>query len=321
MKSSLRKSIWRSHQTLWSLPLSNVTWHSGTWPYTMTPSIDQTLHQFANLLPNWTLLPILTLLPNFGGFRWALQRVRLAGGGPLLLRTPCPVPFGTCICSNVETILSWACHVYGPFEFRRSLGTSNLLVIECQSPKGQGKITLIPIETCKPWHLQYFRSEAKWLYTFIAQFGGRHEDLSPPRKFMSSEGESPRVTWIFWVGQIFVSPFALGRHEFSGWDKSSCLPPNWAINCLLYRKLKHGVIQRRALCRETRQGNTTSGGKHDDLFSLHVTSLDQSYFFIRHINYMRYNNIWPCNPQSHCSHWQSNKQWYLRYFQMFRTGA
>ena len=39
------------------------------------------------------------------------------------------------------------------------------------------------------------------------------------------------------------------------------------------------------------RGNTTSGGKHDDLFSLHVTSLDQSYFFIRHINYMRYNNI------------------------------
>ena len=26
--------------------------------------------------------------------------------GRLLLRTPGPVPFGTCICSNVETILS-----------------------------------------------------------------------------------------------------------------------------------------------------------------------------------------------------------------------
>ena len=25
-----------------------ITWYSGTWPYTMTPSIDQTLHQFAN---------------------------------------------------------------------------------------------------------------------------------------------------------------------------------------------------------------------------------------------------------------------------------
>ena len=93
----------------------------------MTPSIVQTLHLFANLLPNWTLIPILTLLPNFGGFHGTLQRVRLANRGRLLLRTPGPVPFGTCICSNVETILSWTCHVYGPFEFRTSLGTSILL--------------------------------------------------------------------------------------------------------------------------------------------------------------------------------------------------
>ena len=39
------------------------------------------------------------------------------------------VPFGICICSNVETILSWTCHVYGPFEFRTSLGTSILLFV------------------------------------------------------------------------------------------------------------------------------------------------------------------------------------------------
>ena len=32
--------------------------------------------------------------------------------------------FGTCICSNAETIHSWTCHVYGPFEFWISLGTS-----------------------------------------------------------------------------------------------------------------------------------------------------------------------------------------------------
>ena len=72
----------------------------------MTPSIDQTLHQFANLLPNWTLSPILTLLPNFGGFHRTLQPVRLANRGRFLLRTAGPVPFGTCICSDVEIILS-----------------------------------------------------------------------------------------------------------------------------------------------------------------------------------------------------------------------
>ena len=97
------------------------------WPYTIKSSSDQTLHQFSNLLPNWTLLPMLTLLPNFGGFHRTLQRVRLANLGRLLLRTPGPVPFGTYICSDVETILSWTCHVYGPFEFRTSLGTSLLL--------------------------------------------------------------------------------------------------------------------------------------------------------------------------------------------------
>ena len=72
----------------------------------MTPSIDQTLHLFVNLLPNWNCIPTLILLPNLGGFHRTLQRVRLANRGRLLLRTPGPVPFGTCICSNVETILS-----------------------------------------------------------------------------------------------------------------------------------------------------------------------------------------------------------------------
>ena len=51
----------------------------------MTTSIDQTLHLFANLLPNSTLIPILTLLPNFGGFHRTLQRVRLANRGRLHL--------------------------------------------------------------------------------------------------------------------------------------------------------------------------------------------------------------------------------------------
>ena len=57
-----------------------------------------------------------------------LQRVRLANRGRLLFRTPGPVPFWTYICSNVETILSWCCHVYRPFEFRTPLGISILFM-------------------------------------------------------------------------------------------------------------------------------------------------------------------------------------------------
>ena len=84
---------------VWSCERAAIKW-------TEYSNEDFTLHQLANLLPNWTLLPIFTLLPNFGGFHRTLQRVRLANRGRLLLRTPGPVQFGTCICSNVETILS-----------------------------------------------------------------------------------------------------------------------------------------------------------------------------------------------------------------------
>ena len=76
----------------------------------MTPSIDQTLRQFANLLPNWTLISILTLLPNFGGFHRTLQWVRLANRGRLLLRTPGPVPFWSCILRHV-TLVSYSIFV------------------------------------------------------------------------------------------------------------------------------------------------------------------------------------------------------------------
>ena len=47
-----------SYQTIWDPPLSNVTRHSGWWPSTVTPSIDQALHQC--LTNVWTLLPNLT---------------------------------------------------------------------------------------------------------------------------------------------------------------------------------------------------------------------------------------------------------------------
>ena len=104
----------KCYMTFWDMTIYNDTLNWSD----ITPICE--------LLPNWTLIPILTLLPNFGGFHRTLQRVRLSNRGRLLLRTPGPVPFGTCICSNVETILSWTCHVYGPFEFRTSLGTSIL---------------------------------------------------------------------------------------------------------------------------------------------------------------------------------------------------
>ena len=91
----------------------------------------QLIRQYTNVWSYYRTGPYYGFWPFYQiswGFHRTLQRVWLADRGRLLLRTPCPVPFGTCICFNVMTILSWSCHVYGPFEFRTSLSTSILLV-------------------------------------------------------------------------------------------------------------------------------------------------------------------------------------------------
>ena len=49
-------------------PLPNVTRHTGWWPSTVTPSIDQAFHQFLTLLLIWTLLPNLTFYLIARGF-------------------------------------------------------------------------------------------------------------------------------------------------------------------------------------------------------------------------------------------------------------
>ena len=53
LRSSLRKFYARKWDLithiLWGPILPNVTRHSGWWPYTVTPSIGQTLHQFLTL--------------------------------------------------------------------------------------------------------------------------------------------------------------------------------------------------------------------------------------------------------------------------------
>ena len=43
------------------------------------------------------------------------QMMQLASRGRLLIHSPCPVPFGTCICSDAETSFSWTCYVSGLF--------------------------------------------------------------------------------------------------------------------------------------------------------------------------------------------------------------
>ena len=130
LKSSLRKFYGRYGNLIkhYEVPLSQMLhnilghgrlkWH------------PQLIRHYTNMWTFYRTGPYYRFWPYYqisGGFHRTLQRVRLANRGRLPLWTPGPVPFGTCICSNVETILSWTCHVYGPFEFRTSLGTSILL--------------------------------------------------------------------------------------------------------------------------------------------------------------------------------------------------
>ena len=71
LKSSLRKfygrygDLIKHYKNVWSPPLPNVTWHSGTWSSTGTPLTDQPLHKFLNQSPNWTLLPTFDLITKF----------------------------------------------------------------------------------------------------------------------------------------------------------------------------------------------------------------------------------------------------------------
>ena len=132
LKSCLRKFYGRYGDLIkhYEVPLSqmfhdvlghgHLQWH------------PQLIRHYTNMWTYYRTRPYYRFWPYYqilGGFHRTLQRVRLANRGRLLLRKPGPLPFGTCICSYVETILSWICHVYGLFEFRTSLGTVKQTVI------------------------------------------------------------------------------------------------------------------------------------------------------------------------------------------------
>ena len=77
-----------------------------------------------NDILNWSdITPIGKLITELDFITYFELITKFWSAASLLLRTPGPVQFGTCICSYVDTNVSWTCHVYGPFEFRTSLGT------------------------------------------------------------------------------------------------------------------------------------------------------------------------------------------------------
>ena len=120
LKSSLRKFYGRYGDLTkqYEAPLSpNVTRHSGWWPHTLTPSIDRTLHQFLTITDLY-LITEFDFLPNCARFPQnicngcGMPTEDAYSSGHLVLSH-----FGTCMCSNVETNLSWTCLVSGPLNF------------------------------------------------------------------------------------------------------------------------------------------------------------------------------------------------------------
>ena len=91
----------------------NISFLKST-PYACCESINQLSESIYQLFTTLDLITNFDLITRFKEVSIEhLQWARLANRGRLLLRTPGPVPFGTCFCFNVETILSWTCCVSG----------------------------------------------------------------------------------------------------------------------------------------------------------------------------------------------------------------
>ena len=82
----LKWSLRGSYLAIWSLPLTNVKWHSDPWP-TVT---SQLIRLFTNFM---TLIPSLSFTELWVVSMEHLQRVWLASKERLPFRTPVSVPF------------------------------------------------------------------------------------------------------------------------------------------------------------------------------------------------------------------------------------
>ena len=88
--------------TIWSFPLTNVKWHSVTWPYKMTTPY------WPDFVRNWTFYRILR------GFHKTFATGVACRQGTLTPPGTWSRPFGTCICSiGWDQSFFWTCYFYG----------------------------------------------------------------------------------------------------------------------------------------------------------------------------------------------------------------
>ena len=163
-----------------------------------------------------------------------------------------------------------------------------------------GKVVLQPLST-----VGVSMGASMWHYTFIAQLVGRHEGLFNPENSCLPRASSPEgdMNFLGWTnlrvsrltGQLIVYYTESWRRTYyqgnMHWIEvlhALAFHSQWArlVAQNIYMCYDVIALAAAAQCRETWKGYTTSGGRRDNLSSLHVTALDQSYFFICHINFM-----------------------------------
>ena len=110
-------SIRGSYQTIWSFPLTNVKWHSVTWPYTMTTPY------WSDFIPNSTFYRILN------GFHRTFATGVVCRQGTLTPPDTWSRPFETCICSTCwDQSFSELVVILPDYALRISLGTFSILL-------------------------------------------------------------------------------------------------------------------------------------------------------------------------------------------------
>ena len=111
-------SIRGSYQTIWSFPLTNVKWHSVTWPDIMTTPY------WSDFVPNSTFYRILS------GFHRTFATGVACRQGTLTPPDTWSRPFGTCICSTCwDQTFSELVVILPDNALRISLGTFSILLI------------------------------------------------------------------------------------------------------------------------------------------------------------------------------------------------
>ena len=110
LKIVIQEVLWSlrgSYTAMWSLPFTNIKWHSDPWPVTLTSQPIRRSTNFMTLIPSLTFAELLVVSMDYLQRLWHVSRERLP------FRTPGSVPlFRTCLSCNCWDQISRTCRVF-----------------------------------------------------------------------------------------------------------------------------------------------------------------------------------------------------------------